>query len=63
MNNETCELDYKAEYNRLQEKICRMKEEHEKKLNTNEQLWQRIIDDKDKEIKWLKSVVNGILHI
>ena len=63
MSNETCELDYKAEYKRMQEKICYMKEEYEKKMRNNQQLWQQIIDDKDKEIKWLKSVMNGILHI
>lgn len=60
---EICGLDYEAEYNKMQEKICYMKEEYEMKMRDKEQLWQQVIDVKDKEIKWLKSVVSGILHI
>lgn len=55
-NKETCQLDYETEYKRLQE-------ENEKKLKATQQMWQQIVDDKDKEINWLKSVINGILHI
>lgn len=40
-----------------------MQEENGKKLNVNQEMWQQIVDDKDKEINWLKSVINGILHI
>lgn len=63
MSNEKCGLDYKEEYSRLQEKICYIQEENEKKLKANQQMWQQIVDDKDKEINWLKSIINGILHI
>ncbi len=37
--------------------------ENEKKLEANSQFYQQLIDEKDKEISWLKSVINGILHI
>jgi len=63
MENETCGLDYEAEYKKLQEKICYIKEENEKKLKANQEMWQQIVNDKEKEINWLKSVINGILHI
>lgn len=56
------ELDYETEYKRLQEKNLYIQEENEKKLRANQQMWQQIVDDKDKEINWLKSVINGILH-
>lgn len=63
MSNEKCGLDYEEEYSRLQEKIYYIQEENEKKLKANQQMWQQIVDDKDKEINWLKSIINGILHI
>lgn len=63
MNKETCRLDYETEYKRLQEKNLYIKEENEKKLQANQQMWQQIVDEKDKEIDWLKSVINRILHI
>lgn len=63
MDKETCGLDYKAEYEKIQEKLCYIKDENEKELNANQQMWQQIVNDKDKEINWLKSVINGILHI
>ena len=62
MKKETCGLDYETEYKRLQEKNMYIQEENEKKLKANQQMWQQIVDDKDKEINWLKSVINGILH-
>lgn len=63
MKQETCGLDYEMEYKKLQEKICCMQEESEKKLKANQEMWQQIVNDKDKEINWLKSIINGILHI
>lgn len=63
IKKETCSIDYEVEYKRLQEKNLYIQEENEKKLKTNQQMWQQIVDDKDKEINWLKSVINRILHI
>ncbi len=63
INKETCQLDYETEYKRLQEKCIYIQQENEKKLHANQQIWQQIVDEKVKEIDWLKSVINGILHI
>ena len=63
IKKETCSIDYELEYKRLQEKNLYIQEENEKKLKANQEIWQQIVDDKDKEINWLKSVINGILHI
>lgn len=63
IRKEACGLDYESEYKRLQEKNLYIQEENEKKLQANQQMWQQIVDEKDKEIDWLKSVINGILHI
>lgn len=63
IRKETYGLDFETEYKRLQEKNLYIQEENEKKLKANQQMWQQIVDEKDKEIDWLKSVINGILHI
>lgn len=63
IKKETCSIDYELEYKRLQEKNLYIQEENEKKLKANQEIWQQIVDEKDKEINWLKSVINGILHI
>lgn len=63
MSNETCGLNYEREYTRLQEKIYCMQEENEKKLKENQEIWQQIVDEKNKENSWLKQVINGVLHI
>lgn len=63
MSKKICGLDYETEYKRLQEKNIYIQVENEKKLQANQQMWQQIVDDKDKEINWLKSVINRILHI
>lgn len=63
MNKEVCNIDYETEYKKLQEKNIYIQEENEKKLKVNQEMWQQIVDDKEKEINWLKSVINGILHI
>ena len=63
MKEKICNIDYETEYKKLQEKIFYIQEEKEKKLKANQQMWQQIVDEKDKEIGWLKSVINGILHI
>lgn len=63
MNKEVCSIDYEIEYKKLQEKNMYMQEENEKRLIANQEMWQQIVDDKEKEINWLKSVINGILHI
>lgn len=63
MNKETCSIDYKTEYKKLQEKNLYIQEETENKLQAIQQMWQQIVDEKDKEIDWLKSVINRVLHI
>jgi len=63
MVKEECSVDYEIEYKRLQEKNLCIQEETEKKLKVIQQKWQQIVDDKDKEIGWLKSIINRILHI
>lgn len=63
MSNETCGLNYEREYTRLQEKIHCMQEENEKRLKENQEIWQQIVDEKNKENSWLKQVINGVLHI
>ena len=60
---ETCSMDYEFEYKKLQEKNLYMQKDNEKKLKVNQEMWQQTVDDKDREINWLKSVINGILHI
>ena len=60
---EVCQLNYETENKRMQEKISIMQEENVNKLRNNQQMWQQIVDDKDKEIHWLKSIINRILHI
>lgn len=63
MNREVCSIDYETEYKKLQEKNIYIQEENEKKLKANQEMWQQIVEEKEKEIDWLKSVINGILHI
>ena len=62
-DKETCSMDYKTEYKKLQEKNLCIQKENENKLKVNQEMWQQIVDDKDKEINWLKLVINRILHI
>lgn len=44
-------------------KADEINKETERKLQDIQQMWQQIVDEKDKEIDWLKSVINRILHI
>ena len=44
-------------------KVDEINKETENKLQAIKQMQQQIVDEKDKEIDWLKSVINRILHI
>ncbi len=63
MGEETIRLDYEREYHRLLAQIARTDEEHKQQLYEKDEFYNRIINQKDKEIEWYKSVINGILHI
>ena len=61
--DEIVTMDYEKEYKMLREQIYEIKCEHEKQLIGIEKSHKELISIKDKEIQWLKSVINGILHI
>lgn len=52
MGEEKVSIDYEKEYHRVLAQIASIEEERKNNLV-----------EKDKEIEWLKSVINGILHI
>lgn len=63
MDKETVGIDYEAECKRLQREICRIQEEYEIKLKYSEE--QKLDNERElnKEIEWLRKVINSILHI
>jgi len=63
MGEETIKLDYEREYHRLLAQIAKTDEEHKQQLQEKDEFYNQIINQKDKEIEWCKSVINGILHI
>ncbi len=63
MGEEKISLDYEREYKRLLAQIANTDEEHKRQLYEKDEFYNRIINQKDKEIEWYKSVINGILHI
>jgi len=63
MDKETVGINYECECNRLREEICRIKEEYDIKLKCSEEKRLDIERKLNKEIEWLKNVINSILHI
>lgn len=62
MNEKVC-INYEKEFERLKEEIKRRDEEHKQQLQSQNEFYNQIINQKDKEIEWHKNVINGILHI
>lgn len=62
-NSEKTSFDYRTECNKLLEKIKDIQREKENELKAKDNLYNQIIDYKDKEIKWLKDLISGILDI
>ena len=56
-------IDYEKEFHRLEEIIARNRYEYEKTLQARDEQYAGIINEKQKEIDWLKSVISGVLHI
>lgn len=56
-------IDYEKEYERAIKKIAELKEKNNRQLQENTKFYERILTQKDEELKWYKKVINGILHI
>ena len=63
MDKETVGIDYEYRCRCLEEEINRLKEENDIKLKCSEEQRLDIERKLNKEIEWLKSVINSILHI
>lgn len=63
MEKETVGIDYEYRCKCLEEKINRLKEENDIKLKCSEEQRLDIERKLNKEIEWLRNVINSILHI
>ena len=63
MKENEVSIDYRKEVENLQEIIARNRYEYEKTLQARDEQYAGIINEKQKEIDWLKSVISGVLHI
>ena len=63
MKENEVSIDYRKEVENLQEIIARNRYEYEKTLQARDEQYTGIINEKQKEIEWLKSVISGVLHI
>ena len=60
---ENVEMDYKAECIRLSEELEYLKAQMEKSQKDTDEYIKTVSEASQKEIAWLKSVINSILHI
>ena len=56
-------INYEKKCYELEKKIGENKYEFEKILKAKDEQYTGIINEKQKEIEWLKSVISGVLHI
>lgn len=56
-------INYEKKCYELEKKIGENKYEFEKILKTKDEQYTGIINENQKEIEWLKSVISGVLHI
>ena len=47
IKEEACSINYESEYKRLKEENLYIRQENEKKLQANQQMWQQIVDEKE----------------
>ncbi len=67
-NDEEIELEksrnyYETKCEDLKSKMKEIVEKHENQLMEERRMFSQMLEQKDKEIEWYKSVINGILHI
>ena len=63
MEKETVGIDYEYRCRCLEEEINRLKEENDIKLKCSEEQRLDVERKLNKEIEWLRNVINSILHI
>ena len=63
MEKENVGIDYEYRCRCLEEEISRLKEENDIKLKCSEEKRLDIERELNKEIEWLRNVINSILHI
>lgn len=56
-------INYEKKCYELEKKIGENKYEFEKILKAKDEQYTGIINENQKEIEWLKSVISGVLHI
>ena len=56
-------INYEKKCYELEKRIGENKYEFEKILKAKDEQYTGIINEKQKEIEWLKSVISGVLHI
>lgn len=63
MDKDTIGPNYEAKCKNLEKEISYIKEEFDKKLKDQQDFYNQVIIEKDKEIAWNKKIIAGILHI
>ena len=56
-------INYEKKCHELEKRIAENKYEFEKILKARDEQYAGIINENQKEIEWLKSVISGVLHI
>ena len=55
-------LDYEKNYNDLIKEFTKVKEQHKIELNAKDVFYNDVLDKKEEEIKWLKSIIDGLIR-